>query len=123
MPIGLGKIAEFVSRKVHAPCSDFVKQRLPQMGTRLLDKCYIGAAPTTEAVAETGDELKPTSPTANDDDAVEAAAPSTRRPELAGHLIRRGCPRSLLHEIKGWMMRCQRDLPLAVEYAAYMTTT
>jgi hypothetical protein len=71
------------------------------MGARLLDKCDIGAAPTAEAVTETGDKLKPTSPTANDNDAVEAAAPSTRRPELAGQLIRRGRLRPLLHEIIG----------------------
>ena len=74
VPVGLGEIVELVPGNVHAAGGDFVQQRLPQMGARLVDERDLGAVAPAELIAEASDELEPAGAAADHDDAVEVAA-------------------------------------------------
>jgi hypothetical protein len=71
VPVGLGEVIELVPGHVHAAGGDFVQQRLPQMGARLVDERDLGAMTPPELVAEASDELEPAGAAADHDDAVE----------------------------------------------------
>ena len=74
VPIGLGEIVELVAGHVHAAGGDFVEQRLPQMGARLLDQGDVGAAGPAERIAEARDQLEPAGAAADHDDAMQVVA-------------------------------------------------
>ncbi len=90
VPIGLGEIVELVPGNVHAAGGDFMEQRLPQMGARLLDQRDVGAAVPAQRIAEPGDEFEPPGASAHDDDAMQAGArhshnrPGVRRRDRHG---------------------------------------
>src|SRR4029077_17006112 len=73
VPMGWSPEFLLLHRKIHAPCRPLMKQRLPEVGARLVDQRNIGDAAPAERVAKPCDQLKASSATANDDDAVRDA--------------------------------------------------
>ena len=84
VPVGLGEIVELVPRHVHAAGGNFVQQRLPQMGARLVDERDLGAVAAPELIAEASDELEPAGAAADHDDTVERSGWFGRNGRLAG---------------------------------------
>jgi hypothetical protein len=93
MPIGLREIVELVAGNVHAAGRDFVEQRFPQMGARLLHQGDVGAAGPTERIAEARDEFDPTGTAADHDDAMQVVA---RHDGAMRVVARRGFRRQLI---------------------------
>jgi hypothetical protein len=77
MPMSLSQIIQFVPGNIHAAGGHFVKQWLPQMRTSLFDQGDIRELTPPEPITEGGHEFEPTSPAANNDDAMKATARNT----------------------------------------------
>jgi len=77
MPMGLSQIIQFVPGNIHAAGGHFVKQWLPQMRTSLFNQRDIREFTLPESITEGGHEFEPTSPAANNDDAMKVTARNT----------------------------------------------
>jgi hypothetical protein len=73
VPMGLSQEFHLLHCKIHASCRDLMQQRLPDVGQRLVNQRNIGDATPAERVAKPCDQLKASSATADNDDAVRSA--------------------------------------------------
>ena len=71
--MGLSPEFHLLHRKIHASCRDLMQQRLPEVGSRLVNQRNIGDAAPTERVAKACDQLKASGTTTDDDDAMRGA--------------------------------------------------